>query len=325
MRRLLLVTLGATLALAGPAAARDLILRPVSTNLAQPGWIANPVGSPFASVLNDAVVQPSVPDTSSGYLTGNGSTDHSYASVALAPPTLNPGENITGATAWVYASTGAAQTLTVALWGGSQFLGWRWFGPGQAAAWRSVPLSAPPTADQANHFSVLLGSSSSSSYMPWGRTYASYVDLATDGTDPAPPPPPDPGPPPPSGVTIALTRVHVIVERGRAVAPLTLGCPAAAVDRCRGTVTITLLADPPKPTTRKLARASRCGRGCRPIGKGSFDIAAGKRRRVKVRMALRRDTLFAKHGRRRRARVTATMRDGAGRRTVTSGIVTLTN
>jgi hypothetical protein len=322
MRRLLLATLGATLALAGPAAARDLYLRPTATNLQQPGWIANPSGASFASVLDDPVVQPAAPDTGGDYLSGAGSGEH-YASVAVAPPALNAGENVTGATAWVYAATGAAQSLTISLWGGNQLLAWRYFAPGQPAAWRSVPVPQAPTADQAGKLSVLLRSDSSSWTMPWGRTYASYVDLATDGADPAPAP--DPLPPPPSGVTIALTRVHVIVERGRAVAPLTLGCPAGAVGRCAGTVTITLLPDPPKPGTRKLARATRCGRGCRPIGTGKFDIAAGKRRKVKVRMALRRDTLFAKHGRRRKARVTATMRDGSGRRTVTSGVVTLTN
>jgi hypothetical protein len=322
MRRLLLATLGATLALAAPAAARDLYLRPNTTYMQQSGWIANPVGSPFATVLDDPVVQPNAPDTGGGYLTGVGQGNEAYASVGMPPPALGAGEHVTGATAWVYASTGPTQTLTISLWGGNQFLAWRTFGPGQAAAWRSVPAFRAPTADQAGKLSILLGSDSSSQTMPWGRTYASYVDLATDAPDPAPPP--DPGPPPPAGITIAVSKVHVIVERGKAVAPLMLACPAGEVGRCRGTVTITLLADAPKPGTRKLARAARCGRGCRPIGKGSFDIAAGKRRKVKVRMALRRDDVFAKHGRRRRARVTATMRDGAGRRTVTSRVVTLT-
>jgi hypothetical protein len=328
MRRLLLATLGATLALAGPAAARDLYLRPASTSMQQPGWFASPYGSPFAGVLDDSVVQPAAPDTGGDYLGGFGSGD-SYAGVALSPPGLGAGENVTGATAWVYASTGAAQSLTISLWAGNQVVAWRYVGPGQAAGWRSVPVSHAPTVDQAGKLAVLLHSDSSSRSIPWGRTYASYVDLATDGADPSAPPPDSapvpPPPPPPPGVTIALTRVHVIVERGRAVAPLTLACPAGSVGRCRGTVTIALLADPPKPGTRKLARAARCGRGCRPIGKGKFDIAAGKRRKVKVRMALRRDDLFAKHGRRRRARVTATMTDGAGRRTVTSRVVTLTN
>jgi hypothetical protein len=329
MRRLLLATLGATLALAVPAAARDLYLRPASTSMQQPGWFASPYGTPFATVLDDPVVQPAAPDTGADYLGGVGSGEH-YASVGMAPPALNAGENVTGATAWVYAATGAAQSLTISLWAGNQVLAWRYFGPGQAAGWRSVPVSQAPTADQAGKLSLLLRSNSSSSYLPWGRTYASYVDLATDGNDTAPPsvdsgPAPPLPPATPSGVTIALSRVHVIVERGRAVAPLTLGCPAGAVGRCRGTVTITLLADPPKTTARKLARAARCGRGCRPIGKGKFDIAAGKRRKVKVRMALRRDALFAKHGRRRRAKVTATMTDGAGRRTVTSRVVTLTD
>ena len=44
MRRLLLATLGATLALAVPAAARDLYLRPATTSMQQPGWFASPFG-----------------------------------------------------------------------------------------------------------------------------------------------------------------------------------------------------------------------------------------------------------------------------------------
>jgi hypothetical protein len=326
----LVVTAVAALGVAAPASARDLYLRPASTNLQQPGWFANPLGSPFASVLNDPVVQPAVPDTSTGYLSGVGSNDY-YTSQAMSVPALNPGENVTGATAWVYATTGSAQSLTVSLWGGTQLLGWRYYGPGQAAAWRSVPVQTAPTADQANHLSVLLGANSASGSTPWGRVYASYVDLATDGQDPSPTSPTDPGTPGPSqplppaaAIRIAAQTVHVGVERGKAVAPLLLACPASAAGSCRGTVTITLLPDPPKPGTHKLAHAARCGRGCRPIGHGSFDIAAGRRRKVKVRMALRRDQVFAQHGHRRRAKVTVTMRDGTGRRTVTSGIVTLT-
>jgi hypothetical protein len=311
----------AALTLCAPASARNHILRPNATNYTTPGWVANPLGSPFQNVLADDVVQPNAPSTDSGFLTGIGDTA-SYAGLHVAEPTLAAGENVTGATAWVYASTGPLQSLTVSLWSGNRFLAWRSFDPGQGARWLSVPYAKPLTPDQAKALTVLLGSEGSTQSAQWGRTYATYVELATDAPDPAAPPPPFP--PPPTGVKLAFSTVRVVSERGKTFAPLVLHCPTAVVARCKGTVTIHLLADAPKAKPHKLVRMARCGRGCRPIGRGSFDIASGKRGKVKVRMALKQETLFGQR-RRRKAKVTATTRDGAGNRTVTTRVVTLTH
>ncbi|HEV3229608.1 MAG TPA: hypothetical protein VGY97_09050, partial [Solirubrobacteraceae bacterium] len=91
-------------------------LRPNKT-LFGSGWTSTPVSSSPDSLLAKPVTQPSTPDTSS-YITAASSQDPDGNSVGLqvaAPPALASGESVTGATAWVYLATGAAQTLNLYL------------------------------------------------------------------------------------------------------------------------------------------------------------------------------------------------------------------
>jgi hypothetical protein len=312
-------------ALAVPAAQADIVVRPVKTWNQDPTWLVTPSLSTPAAVLDDDVLQPQAPDTTD-YLSGTAKGTFDTA-VGIASPALADGQSVTGATAWVYAGTGPNQWLTVSLWSGFNVLAWRAFPPGQAAAWRSVPVTQAVTSDQAKSLALLLRTDNSAN-TGWGRVSAAYVDLTTIG-DPAPqestPPPADEppagtGPAPPPEVDILERVVKVTIHRGHPVAPLTLSCPTSAATRCRVQLTIRLL---PSGSTRRLAVGARCGRGCRPIGNGSYTVAQGHRRKVRVRMSLRTGQVFG-HRRRAKTRITVDSRDASGRRAVSNDVVTLT-
>jgi hypothetical protein len=75
--------------------------------------------------------------------------------------------------------------------------------------------------------------------------------------------------------TVRVTNGHV---------PLTLGCPEAATGGCTGSVAMRTVAPPPKSKQAR-ARAARCARGCRPLGKVKFQAKAGKKHSVSVKLS----------------------------------------
>jgi streptogramin lyase len=87
---------------------------------------------------------------------------------------------------------------------------------------------------------------------------------------------------PPAAQLVGAATVRVVGGR----APMTVKCPATAAEGCHGT--IVLRAAPTTTSSKKrraTARASRCARGCRPLGQAKFDAKAGKRRRVSVKLS----------------------------------------
>jgi streptogramin lyase len=88
---------------------------------------------------------------------------------------------------------------------------------------------------------------------------------------------------PPAATLVGAATVRVVAGR----APMTVSCPATAVDGCHGTIVLRPAPATPASTRRRkaTARASRCARGCRPLGQAKFDAKAGKRRRVSVKLS----------------------------------------
>jgi streptogramin lyase len=102
---------------------------------------------------------------------------------------------------------------------------------------------------------------------------------------------------PPAATLVGPTTVRVTGGR----APFTVSCPATAVGGCHGTVVLRAAT----ATKKTKATASRCARGCRPLGEAKFDAKAGKRRRVSVKLtATGRGTLA--HAAKVKARATVT-------------------
>ena len=105
---------------------------------------------------------------------------------------------------------------------------------------------------------------------------AHTLQVATPPADP-PHSPPSPARPTP---TVISARSLRITSHGAVLIPLS--CPNAAREGCKGVVTIQL--DEPA-AGRARALASRCGRGCRPIGSVHYQARAGQRFEVRVPIA----------------------------------------
>ncbi|HEV7492332.1 virginiamycin B lyase family protein [Baekduia sp.] len=104
----------------------------------------------------------------------------------------------------------------------------------------------------------------------------------------------------------AATLVGTAVVRvagGRA--PMTVRCPGSAVDGCRGTIVLRAVPKGSSGKTKATARASRCARGCRPLGQAKFKVKGGKRGRVSVKLSAAGRSAVA-HGARVKARATVT-------------------
>jgi virginiamycin B lyase len=88
---------------------------------------------------------------------------------------------------------------------------------------------------------------------------------------------------PPAAMLVGAATVRVVAGR----APMTVRCPAAAVGGCHGTIVLRAAPTTTRSSTKRKAkaRASRCARGCRPLGQAKFDAKAGKRRRVSVKLS----------------------------------------
>ncbi len=123
---------------------------------------------------------------------------------------------------------------------------------------------------------------------------------------------------PPAAKLVGAATVRVVGGR----APMTVSCPTTAVDGCHGTI---VLRSAPTPTSAKkrkaTARASRCARGCRPLGQAKFDAKAGKRRRVSVKLSAAGRGALARASRIKARATVTTVIDG--RSTTVTRTVTL--
>jgi virginiamycin B lyase len=108
----------------------------------------------------------------------------------------------------------------------------------------------------------------------------------------------------PAAKLVGAATVRVVDGR----APMTVSCPVSAVDGCHGTIVLRAVPKPPSSSRKgrkATARASRCARGCRPLGQAKFDAKAGKRRRVSVKLSAAGRSALA-HSVRVKARATVT-------------------
>jgi hypothetical protein len=355
--RRLLVGLAATAAClpVAPAAAATYVLRPSTTYPISSTWTTSPAGADLAGVLDDVVTRPAAPSTFDDYVQHTGAASAQWVSTYLAAPTLAAGETPTAARLYVYAQVGTQSTLTFTLWAGYHYIGYTSVPAGSPAGWYSATATVAPTATTAGQLAMTLRVDAG-----WGatatRVYAAVAELDTEaapagatngpGDGPGTPPASDtpratdmPTLDGPSGSTapggssaaappavqIDLSAPIVLPARAQAV-PLPLGCPATAVGGCRGTVVLRVAGKAavgrPAKARRRRARAARCARGCRVIGEGRFDVAAGKRKKVPVKIAKAARNLFAA-GRTVRATAVVTTRDAAGRTTVVTKPVSI--
>jgi virginiamycin B lyase len=134
---------------------------------------------------------------------------------------------------------------------------------------------------------------------------------------------------PPAARLVGATTVRVVAGR----APMVVSCPASDVGGCRGTIVLRPPASTKTKTKTKTtktktkatkktgATASRCARGCRPLGEGKFDIKAGKRRSVAVKLSATGRGAVAKASKVKARATVTTVVDGKSR--TTSRTVTL--
>jgi YVTN family beta-propeller protein len=122
-----------------------------------------------------------------------------------------------------------------------------------------------------------------------------------------------PGGPRPTRVVISI-KSATVNRHGVAVIPLR--CPAGAAGGCHGKITITISVSTPRG---KRARASRCARGCRPLGSTSYEARAGQKVRVRVHIASFGRRLLKQHSS-VRVTLTATSVSGGQTATVTRAI-----
>jgi streptogramin lyase len=117
----------------------------------------------------------------------------------------------------------------------------------------------------------------------------------------------------PAATLVGPTRVRVVAGR----APLTVSCPATAVDGCQGTIVLRAAAT----KSTKKASASRCARGCRPLGEAKFDAKAGRRRHVSVKLSATGLGKLARSAKVKARATVTTVTDG--KRTAVTQTVTL--
>jgi YVTN family beta-propeller protein len=117
---------------------------------------------------------------------------------------------------------------------------------------------------------------------------------------------------------VVLPHGPVMVSRD-GYATITVSCPASARRGCSGRITLRLARSArfKRHANRRSVRAqaSRCGRGCRPLGSATYQARAGQKVRVRVRIASYGRRLLAH---RKAVRVTVIAQRVAGGRTTTS-------
>jgi hypothetical protein len=330
----LVAAVAALALLPGAAGAASYLLRPSYTTSLQSGWSVSPSSSSADAVLAKPVSQPATPATSS-YLTAGPGSSGSWAGVGVAvPPAFATGETLKTTTAWVYLGTATSQTLDVSLWTGAWFAGFRELAvttvpAGQPAGWYSVSTNTALSSTDLARLAIGLQPSGTGAN---SKAYAAYAQVDTN--DPpasasvptVSPPPTTPQSPLTTPATpVSLASLTVTLSLKATSIPLTLDCAANVAGGCKGTVVISRLGPTPKTSTKShpRAQASRCARGCRVLGSSRFNIAAGKRRHVKVHLAHSASRLFGRHHS-VKVKATTTIRDRSGHNQTTSTTLTLT-
>jgi hypothetical protein len=318
-----LVAALAVAALPTAAQAATYVLRPSKTvsGMFGSGWTSTPQTSTPDSVLAKAIIQPTAPSASSfvtatnppsgdgdgdGGGGGGGGGGYDVLGVqAAAPPSFGPGESVTSATAWVYLNTGTSQSVSVYLAIGYQPLASATIPAGKPAGWYSVSTNKALASTDLSQLTIWLTSQG-----PSGATnanaYAAYVQLDTNApahagtggqptTSPTQTPSTAPGlsgsgPSPISGShAVWVDTPNVIVSASQKDVPVDLSCAVATPGGCHGVLELRVLSGTPvahgSAAGGPLAVTARCARGCRLLGRQSFNIAAGHTKRVKVHLA----------------------------------------
>jgi hypothetical protein len=346
MRRTPLAVLIAavTLVAAAPADAATYVLRPSATPLQAAGWTANPAGQAAHALLDDEVVQPQTPSTSTDLLTA-GSGLGQTLSVSFDTGAVPAGETVTDARVWLHARA-VTRALALSTWSGIfvQDLGSVAVG---SAGWTSLSVSKTAISSPVPPTLTVMGDKATGSTVE-----AAYLEVTT--VDPAAAPEPtgavalpavpgallpsgkaakepapaaagaDPTPTTGPAALVALPpAIETIVADATArTVPVDLACPPDASGACRGRIVFAMVGLAKARFKKARARAARCARGCRVIGEGNFTIASGRRKPIKVKLRKSAFRLLPKGGS-ARVRVTITSRDRAHAPTRTSRIITL--
>ena len=153
-------------------------LRPNSTVTNSPAWTLNPTtGSTVHGVLDDAVLQPTAPSTTSDFIRTNASGR--IAEIGMDTQQLASGDAVTSTVARVYALNGNSRTITMGLYTGSTLLGNTSIPAGGAAAWRTFTSSTALTQAQVDDLRIRFTSAGTGSQN--GTVFAAYVSLTTAG------------------------------------------------------------------------------------------------------------------------------------------------
>ena len=305
------------------------------------GWTVNPSGSAH-TVLDDYVWYPSAPSTSGDNITSN-AAGPVVTELQMQPQPLAAGETVSYTSAAVYLSTASNRTVTIELLTGGTTLGTNVVPGGTAAKWEGVTSTQALTQAQLNDLRIRLtqsgsGGGSANVYAaqtwvylvpPPAATPAAPSTPSTGTSTPAVPAKPPavstkptskPASEPLKGASLTVPTGPVTVG-ARPVIPLTVGCPPAASERCY--VTVALTGKPAAGKGKKSkAKASRCARGCRDLGRQKLEVTRGKKRKVRVASRVPSSKLF---GRRKTTQVDlkVEIRDAAGHSTTRTDTVTL--
>lgn len=233
---------------------------------------------------------------------GFGSSAESAATGVVVPPvpgsaalptitgTAQQGQTLTEVHgSWMYGPTGYAY----------QWLRCNSSGAGCASVSGATAQTYVPVAEDAGHRLRVQETASN----PYGS--GSPAESAATAVVVPPPTPSLPALPTPLVISIRSVTVN---RHGVALIPLR--CPATAAGGCRGTIAITI---PVEPHARR-ARASRCARGCRPLGSAKYEARAGQKMRVRVHVSSYGRRLLT---RRKTMRVTLTGTSVSGGQTAT--------
>jgi hypothetical protein len=165
------------------------------------------------------------------------------------------------------------------------------------------------------------------------RVFAAYgeVDTTTPTVDAAQPPRPATGPASESGNVhspVSVVTPNVTVTANQPTVPIELSCAAGAVGGCHGVLVLRVLGHATSATaaasnrSQPQAVAARCARGCRILGRQSFNIAAGRHQRVPVHLAHSARHLLHSHHR-VSAQAVAITTDSTGNTQITKSALTV--
>ncbi len=151
-------------------------LRPDSTVTSS--WTVTPTGSAAFAVLDDPVLQPTAPSTSSDHLSS--STVGAVAEVGVQSQPLGAGDTVLSTTAWAYLQPGPQRSITLTLLSGATVLGSTTAAQASGTSWRSVTSSSALTQAQVDdlRLRVTVGGSGASTA---GFAYAAYASVRTAG------------------------------------------------------------------------------------------------------------------------------------------------